>query len=240
MKKYKVTLGNPCTFGWQNMSQAEKGGRHCSQCDKTVVDFTTMTDEQVIQYLLTHKNVCGHFNQSQLGRTMILHAPKRKKIFHWPSIAAMLVAGVFQCMPSHLQAQQTITAVQPKSTSILRDHQTTKNKTVPEQKTNEDSLVTIKVKVVDGQTKKPVSNAQLKISGVWSHTTNKKGDCSFTVLSGQIPEYVQVEVMADGYYYFHHVVDLKTFTKTPFYQVEIWYNDPNQWVDGGEIYIEPN
>src|ERR1700754_1109638 len=94
-KKFKVTMGNPCSFGWQNMTPDGKG-RHCAQCDKTVVDFTVMTDEQLVNYLLTHKNVCGHFNKSQLGRTMEIHVQKNRIKKYWPSIAAMLIAGMFQ------------------------------------------------------------------------------------------------------------------------------------------------
>lgn len=52
----------------------ETQGRHCNVCAKTVVDFTTMTDNEVQQYFLNRKpeqSTCGRFKAEQLGRITI-------------------------------------------------------------------------------------------------------------------------------------------------------------------------
>ena len=43
-------------------------GRHCDSCDKTVVDFTAMTLEQIKIYFDKNKGirVCGHFKTMQV------------------------------------------------------------------------------------------------------------------------------------------------------------------------------
>ncbi len=236
MKKYKVTLGNPCTFGWQNMTTVEKG-RHCSQCDKTVVDFTVMTDEEVIQYLLSHKNVCGHFNKSQLGRTMLLHEPKKKNIFHWPSIAAMLVAGMFQLIPSNLNAAKSQGALKPIS-EMQFVHGADQTTSSSQKFMDKDSLITLKIKVVDASTKKIIYNANVALENIGSYKTNKKGEFSLSTQLGDLPEIIKIQATALSYHTIMINVDVKEFVKNPYYQLELWYDDPYQPVDGGDIYIE--
>jgi hypothetical protein len=60
-----ITIPTPCHQSWQQMIP-EGQGRHCAQCCKTVTDFTTMTNSQVIAYLSNTGNVCGRFNGQQL------------------------------------------------------------------------------------------------------------------------------------------------------------------------------
>jgi len=52
------------------MTPAEKG-RFCGQCQKTVVDFTTMTDDEVLDTLQAATgNTCGRFLVQQLDRPL--------------------------------------------------------------------------------------------------------------------------------------------------------------------------
>lgn len=228
MKSYKITLGNPCTYGWQNMTPTEKG-RHCLQCDKIVVDFTIMSDEQVIQYLLTHKNACGHFNKSQLGRSILLHEPKKRKHIHWPAIAAMLVAGLFQVIPSNLNAQMQTTTGAKISVNANNENKTS---------TDKDSLITMKIKVVDSKTKKAIVNANIQVGSIGEYITDKKGYFSFSTNYKDLPENISVVGYANDYYQLKLEIDVKEFTKKPYYQLEMWYNDINTQVDGGMIHIE--
>ena len=68
----KISIPNPCHEDWNKMSPAETG-RHCSSCAKTVVDFTSMSDEQVKNFFVSKKEerVCGRFKQTQLQQIII-------------------------------------------------------------------------------------------------------------------------------------------------------------------------
>lgn len=63
----KITIPQPCHEDWAKMTAVEKG-RHCNACEKTVIDFQNMTNEQVIDYFLQAKNkkTCGNFSSKQL------------------------------------------------------------------------------------------------------------------------------------------------------------------------------
>ena len=69
MKDKKVTIPKPCNEGWDTMTPNDNG-RHCDSCNKTVVDFTTMTLEQIKLYFDKNNGakVCGHFKVTQVEK----------------------------------------------------------------------------------------------------------------------------------------------------------------------------
>jgi len=56
----ELKIETPCTEDWNKMSQ-NKVGRHCGICDKTVVDFTVMSKEDIANYISkkSQKQICG-------------------------------------------------------------------------------------------------------------------------------------------------------------------------------------
>jgi len=60
----KITLPNPCSQQWNSMTQTNDG-RFCGSCNKTVIDFTAMTNQQIISYLSAVNNVCGRIGTKQ-------------------------------------------------------------------------------------------------------------------------------------------------------------------------------
>src|SRR6218665_126524 len=68
-KSIKVTINEPCHEDWGKMTPNEKG-RFCDSCAKPVIDFSTSTDIEIIQFLEEHKGqkTCGRFKATQLDR----------------------------------------------------------------------------------------------------------------------------------------------------------------------------
>lgn len=67
---FHLHIPKPCHENWQHMTPNERG-RFCGQCQKTVVDFTTMTDEAILNTLQAAKgNTCGRFLAQQLDRPL--------------------------------------------------------------------------------------------------------------------------------------------------------------------------
>lgn len=80
MPKYlNIEIPQSCHENW-NAMQPKAQGRHCLSCEKTVVDFTAMTDVELINFFSNKKdNVCGRFTTEQLDRDILI--PKKK--IHW-------------------------------------------------------------------------------------------------------------------------------------------------------------
>jgi hypothetical protein len=63
-----ISIPTPCHEKWNEMSPNEKGA-FCGVCSKTVVDFTSLSDEEVQQYFLKQagQKTCGRLRNDQLA-----------------------------------------------------------------------------------------------------------------------------------------------------------------------------
>jgi len=94
MSKYlQISIPEQCHENWDTMLPEEKG-RHCLVCQKTVIDFSLMSDAEIINFF--EKNTgktCGRFTTEQLSQNYKLPQKQYgfiKYIFHF-TIPALLV-----------------------------------------------------------------------------------------------------------------------------------------------------
>ncbi len=75
MKNMQLHIDSPCQENWAAMTP-EGQGRFCASCSKTVVDFTAMSDREVMAYFQNRKGeVCGRFYNDQLNRPILPERP---------------------------------------------------------------------------------------------------------------------------------------------------------------------
>ncbi|MCW3071469.1 MAG: energy transducer TonB [Bacteroidetes bacterium] len=90
-------IPNPCHESWDAMT-AQENGRYCGSCRKVVIDFTQMTEQQIIDHLAanTGKKMCGTFRRSQLQPPPEKH--RNNKVIRFLA-AVLLVFGMslFSC-----------------------------------------------------------------------------------------------------------------------------------------------
>ncbi|HTH57259.1 MAG TPA: carboxypeptidase-like regulatory domain-containing protein [Cyclobacteriaceae bacterium] len=61
-----LSIANPCAENWGNFTSTAEG-RHCSRCNKVVVDFTSMSDEKIARFFQQRNSgICGRLNVKQL------------------------------------------------------------------------------------------------------------------------------------------------------------------------------
>ncbi|NVK27437.1 MAG: energy transducer TonB [Flavobacteriia bacterium] len=100
--KYAIT--NPCHEDWNKM-KIGLISRHCDFCQKSVMDFTQMRRDQIIEYLLSHtdERVCGHIYPHQFDfkeeeilvavKKYVRKNPKTNLAFYVLAIGAMMAAS---------------------------------------------------------------------------------------------------------------------------------------------------
>lgn len=90
----KINIPSPCTAPWSEMRPVE-GGRFCDSCVKKIVDFSTWTDREIVQYVRNNQSACGRFHVSQLNRDL-LHLEKERANSFIPAllVSTALAAGV--------------------------------------------------------------------------------------------------------------------------------------------------
>jgi len=92
--KIKLSVPEPCHEDWDKMTPGEKG-RHCSHCNKSVIDFSKFTDKELVEYISKHKETgCGKFNSTQLNRLIVANEPSHTPVFRRILFGTALAAGV--------------------------------------------------------------------------------------------------------------------------------------------------
>ncbi|MCB0401852.1 MAG: carboxypeptidase-like regulatory domain-containing protein [Flavobacteriales bacterium] len=68
MKKKDITLSiqNPCGENYDEFIKTPAGG-FCLSCQKEVIDFSRMTNQQILDALKNSKSTCGRFREDQIG-----------------------------------------------------------------------------------------------------------------------------------------------------------------------------
>lgn len=90
-KAITINIPEPCHEDWKKMTPKEQG-RHCAACNKTVIDFTKKTDEQIIKTFETEEKLCGRFKNQQLNRKIVLSRKDKNCYLSW------VASGLFAFM----------------------------------------------------------------------------------------------------------------------------------------------
>lgn len=127
-----LSIPTPCHQSWDEMSTTEQG-RFCSSCQKTVTDFSTMSDKEIISFFSNpQKNVCGRFHPGQLDREIDMPANTRRQplipiaamvtalSIAIPSVQANSKPETMQMIPDKSDAQSPLDTL-PHITGIVRD-----------------------------------------------------------------------------------------------------------------------
>lgn len=152
------SIPSPCPQPWDTMTPATHG-RYCGACEKVVVDFSRMSDAEVIGYFAARSSerVCGRFRPDQLEQsrpTPPTVAPS------WARLLATAAVALSSCeMPpplvGELDAQQAAAATE---FFAVRGH------------------------VTDRVTRVPLANAYITCLQDTTHTVRTEFDGSFELL----------------------------------------------------------
>ena len=68
---YLLKIGNSCDESWAEMTPSDSG-RFCANCAKNVIDFTRLSDDQVLAILRKSSgNLCGRLEEGQMNRYLM-------------------------------------------------------------------------------------------------------------------------------------------------------------------------
>lgn len=145
----KISLISPCHEDLSGMTMTERG-RFCSACRKDVIDFSALSDQEVLSILhgLKGQSSCGMFASGQLKRALDNKARQIPVVAVFRSklaAATLLVQSLVVSATAH--ARYSI-----------------KTEQVPIAPVSKDSLLVVTGKVLDAYTQTPVADVQLSIS----------------------------------------------------------------------------
>ncbi len=105
---FKISIPTPCHEDWQAMTPNEQG-RHCTSCAKTVIDFTTMSNDEVKYFFLNkiEEKVCGRFKNMQL-HSIIIELPHNIFYIPMPGWKKFLVASLLVFSTTLFSCETTV------------------------------------------------------------------------------------------------------------------------------------
>lgn len=157
--RYRLELRTPCSEPWEGMEPMPHG-RFCQSCAKQVIDFTGLTDDQVLTLLKkSGGTLCGRVEETQLNRDLISRTTSSAS-----SRLFKVFAGFFLLASTKSLAQDPIVK-QPRSFILPPTSQEafeTKKRLDPDY-----ALQTwVKGRVIAAETKVPVEGAWVMINGM--------------------------------------------------------------------------
>ncbi|MEP5338689.1 MAG: carboxypeptidase-like regulatory domain-containing protein [Algibacter sp.] len=166
-KVINISIPEPCHEDWSKMTPKEKG-RHCTLCKKTVFDFTTQTDEYIVDTFTKNEAICGRFKSTQLQRDLVFSRKEKN------SYLSFVASGVFAFLG--LYSQKSFSQGQPRTIKIdTIEHNSIKGKVAPQPKRVTDSISG----VIMSSDKYPLPGATVIIKGTTKGAvTNFDGEFS--------------------------------------------------------------
>lgn len=153
MKDVQLILTDPCLKQWDDLKPSGDG-RYCSSCKKNIIDLSTKTDQELIQFFKSRPdNVCGRVLSTQLNRKLL--QPASELSWQWMvpfALSAMVV------LPTQAQKLKPAIVQGDSSTNpfpILANHSITVSVT-------EDAINGM---VMDSKTSKPLTGVKIRQKG---------------------------------------------------------------------------
>jgi CarboxypepD_reg-like domain/Secretion system C-terminal sorting domain len=184
-KELELGIPKPCTENWSNMSP-ETNGRFCGACQKTVLDFTAMEDNEILQWFAAHRgSTCGRFRPDQLNRPMITTRENKTHWRYWH----YLIAGLLFSSEVSAQTKPAAPPTSQHDNNILLG----KIKAMPEPKNFTDS---IRGRVVDANANSVVY-ATIKYDNAHGVVTDDYG--YFSISLSKVSPQATLYITAVGY-----------------------------------------
>lgn len=80
-KQLQLSIPQPCSENWDKMTPNERG-RHCSSCNKTIIDFSLYSDRQLIEFIeKAQGKICGRLSPAQVNRPITYTEPRNNFLY---------------------------------------------------------------------------------------------------------------------------------------------------------------
>lgn len=208
-QSFKLTIDNPCKQNWNSMTESDVG-KYCSHCSKTVVDFTKMTDDEVI-HIIEHTSgkLCGHLTHQQLNRFLETNQPASNSHFY-KILAGLLLVGA---AGNSLAADRRTSQIE--IVSVNENEESAGKQFSPNQGPGLDRLKNVvRGKIFDAYTKEPLQGGQVIIKGTKTGAIIDNGKFKLAIPNNLLTEKITLVVTSVGYENTEVSIDRKNLSTT--------------------------
>ena len=167
-------------------------GRHCNNCNRTIVDFSLYTDKELTAFLKHTPHGCGRFDMHQLDRPIIIPADGNTPFLQRALFGTALAIGITSGIQGQVNQQNTPVTKTP----VANTPNAAINKN---SKVEPGTLPAIKGIVISSEFQDAMPYTQVIINGIDTVTTDTAGRFSFI-----IPDRLRdkkIKLTVEDYYY---------------------------------------
>lgn len=194
-KEYTLKINNPCKQEWDSMAKTDIG-KFCLHCSKTVVDFTKLTDSEIVQIVEQNSNkLCGSLTSQQLNRPLKINQPTNCSQLY-KILGGLLLTGTTE----NLYAKDQLFPQTEIVFNTENDTTTQKVKFEEEPKTEDSLRNVIQGIVFDSEAKSPVPFVSVFIrdSGI-ATITDLNGKFKLIIPDNLLTEIIPLVITSLGY-----------------------------------------
>lgn len=191
---YILKIDTPCEQEWDSMTQTDLG-KFCHHCTKTVVDFTKLTDQEVLQIIEKNSGkLCGRLTQKQLNRVIQVSQPTDCSLLH-NTLAALLLASA----STNLSVAKNPDPPQG-IIHIINDSKTYTQSSEIKSEIYKDSLNVIQGSIIDSKTNEKIPSASIYIKGTKTGVaSDANGKFRLVISDHLLTEKIHLVIAFPGY-----------------------------------------
>lgn len=193
-QEYILKIDNPCNEDW-NLMKHEGNGRFCSHCSKAVIDFTYLTDTEIVKQIeKISGKLCGNLTSEQLNRIIIAKENARTFGFY-KILAGLLLIGSSKNLPATNPVTLKTEISIPIHNEELHDNE------IEYRENPTDSLSNIiQGVVIDSATKEPLIGVIIKLKNTnKAVATDIDGKFKITIPDSLLSDSLALKISYIGY-----------------------------------------
>jgi hypothetical protein len=194
MKKqaYSLQVDQPCKEHWAGMTANEQG-KYCQRCAKSVIDFTRLSDKEIIRILENSSGkLCGRFNTTQLNRAIVQYGEQRNFSPAYKALTGALLLGSAEAVAGVPVPEQ------PPYTSSVDI--TLGDKLIENPSHTGNVPISIKGKITDALTHEPLYSCIIKLKDSDVKTfTDRNGDFAMLIPDELVKDTLIFEIALPEY-----------------------------------------
>jgi len=239
MRSLAIQIPQPCHERWAEMQPTEQG-RFCTSCQKTVVDYTTLSDQELVRRLSQPmETTCGRFRNEQLNRPLALSKSGLSPLWrHWIGLLTMSLFG-WQTARAQLSQPNGLS----RSNAVRPDYSVTTRPIRSATGSNATCIVTGRVMLMDSSGRlSPTPNADVVVGGLgqtWQAKTDTSGTFTLVVPTQLLVTELNARAYIPGQVYGQTTFEVSPSTTSVVVNDIIirqrWHQTPAKDITGGGI-----
>jgi hypothetical protein len=153
-KIQSISIKNPCHENWDNMTDIADG-KFCNSCQKNIVDFTELSNEEIVDWISSPVRICAKVDKEKLKDLNNYIAQCNNHPFPWKKFLAASLIGILPIVKTEAKPNNAL--IEQTTSSYKINNQAIRSDTVKK--------ITLSGRVISNKDSSSIAGATVKVKG---------------------------------------------------------------------------